>query len=339
MKIAIHYRKDSFSDRWISYCEKNRIAYKIVDAYSSDIVNQVSDCDAFMWHHHHTNPKDVLFARQLLFSLETAGKRVFPDSRTVWHFDDKVAQKYLLESIGAPLVPSYVYYDKKEAMAWADATSFPKVFKLRGGSGSSNVKLAWTKLDAFKYIRKVFGRGFSQSRFSDCIQEQYRKYKEGLISYMNFINYTVGLLFIRNSFGNAVHPEKGYAYFQDFIPQNDFDIRICIVDNKAFAIKRLCRKGDFRASGSGHISYAKTDIDERCVRIAFDVVQKLQCQSIGIDFIFDQGGSPLIVELSYGFTAAGYDKCEGYWDADMHWHGGSHFDFCGWMVENVIRNL
>lgn len=25
------------------------------------------------------------------------------------------------------------------------------------------------------------------------------------------------------------------------------------------------------------------------------------------------------------------------WTPDMQWHEGSNFDFCGWMVENLIR--
>ena len=106
MRIAIHNRPGSFSERWIEYCQEKGIDYKVVNAYDSDIICQISDCDAFMFHHHHGNYKDVLFARQLLYSLEEAGKRVFPDWRTCWHFDDKVGQKYLLEAVGAPLIPS-----------------------------------------------------------------------------------------------------------------------------------------------------------------------------------------------------------------------------------------
>jgi glutathione synthase/RimK-type ligase-like ATP-grasp enzyme len=85
---------------------------------------------------------------------------VFPDFRTAWHFDDKVAQKYLFEAIGAPLVPSYVFFDKQEALRWAELTTFPKVFKLRGGAGSQNVSLVKTKQECIKLIHKAFGKGF-----------------------------------------------------------------------------------------------------------------------------------------------------------------------------------
>ena len=130
MKIAIHHRKGSFSERWIAYCQQHGIEYKLVNVCRPDIIEQVKGYDAFMWHHHHADYRDALFAKQLIYSLETAGIRCFPNAHTTWHFDDKVGQKYLLESVGAPLVPSYVFYTKKDALEWVRHTDFPKVFKL-----------------------------------------------------------------------------------------------------------------------------------------------------------------------------------------------------------------
>lgn len=144
MKIAIH-NSGSFSIRWIKYCKKYAIPFKTVNCYDSDIIKQLKDCDALMWHHDHGKFKDVLSAKKILFALEHAGIKVFPDFHTAWHFDDKVAQKYLLEAINAPLVPSYVFYDKKEALDWATATTYPKVWKLKGGAGAANVKLVRSK--------------------------------------------------------------------------------------------------------------------------------------------------------------------------------------------------
>ena len=175
--IAIHHSPTSFSDRWIAYCKANGVSYKIVDCYKSDIINQLDDCNALMWHINHQNSKDVLFARQLLYSVQASGKKVFPDYNTVWHFDDKVGQKYLLEAVGAPLVQTWVFYNKREAKAWAETTSFPKVFKLRGGAGSANVKLAEKKSEALHLIKTAFGRGFSQYDAVGNLKERIRKFK------------------------------------------------------------------------------------------------------------------------------------------------------------------
>ena len=122
MKIAIHTNRSSFAARWEKYCKGNDIEYKIVNAYDNDIVEKVKDCDAFMWHFHHADYRDMQFAKSLLTSLQKSGMKVFPDFDTCWHFDDKIAQKYLLEAIDAPLVPTYVFHTEKEAMEWAEST-------------------------------------------------------------------------------------------------------------------------------------------------------------------------------------------------------------------------
>lgn len=338
MKIGIHHRNSVgfFSERWIEYCEKNNISYKLVNAYSNDIVEQLSDCDAFMWHHSNYDYRDALFANKLLFSLQQSGKKVFPNFNTTWHFDDKVGEMYLLQSISAPIVPSYIFYTKKEALKWIEEISLPKVFKLRGGSGSSNVKLVKTKKQAKHLIKQAFGKGFSQyDRFSH-LKDRYKAYKNGRDSFLGVCK-SFARIFIPTEYSKMHSREKGYVYFQDFIPNNTFDIRICVVDDKAFALKRMCRENDFRASGGGRIIYDKNQIDERCVKIAFDVNDKLKTQSIAFDFVFDENNNPLIVEISYGFAANAYDACEGYWTKDMQWHAGNNFDFCGWMVESLIR--
>ena len=334
MKIAIHHRKGAFSDRWIDYCKKNTIEFKIVKAYQNDIMQQLEGCDAFMWHHSHSNPKDILFAKQLLFSLEQAGMSVFPDFCTGWHFDDKVGQKYLLEKIKAPLVPSYVFYDKANALQWVTQTTFPKVFKLRGGSGSANVKLARTRSEAIRIIKKAFGRGFRQYEPLTNLKERWRKYKNGLTDLKDVVK---GVLrfYKEPEFSKTIGYESGYIYFQDFIPNNDFDIRVIVIGKRAFALKRLVRAGDFKASGSGSMKFEKSEFDERCIKIAFETSKKLKSQCLAYDFIFDENKEPLIVEISYGFAVDAYDSCPGYWDENLDWHEGK-FIPQEWMIEDLL---
>jgi glutathione synthase/RimK-type ligase-like ATP-grasp enzyme len=335
MKIAIHHHNpDSFSNRWIKYCSEKGISYKIVDCYKSDIIEQLNDCDALMWHFHHASSRDVLFAKQLLYSVQASGKKVFPDFNTVWHFDDKVGQKYLLESINAPLVPSYVFYSRQDALKWVAGTSFPKVFKLRGGAGSVNVRIVKKKEKATRLINKAFGRGFKHDRLLD-LKERYRIYKLGKSSLFNVFK-GIARLFISTQFAKVHGSEKGYIYFQDFVPGNNSDTRVIVIGNKAFGIKRLVRNNDFRASGSGNILYSKNEIDERCVKIAFELTEKLKAQCIAYDFIFKKYNTPLILEISFGFTVDVYDPCPGYWDRELNWHEGS-FNPQVWMIEDLIQ--
>lgn len=123
-------------------------------------------------------------------------------------------------------------------------------------------------------------------------------------------------LFLSTKKQKKMSKEKGYIYFQNFIPDNNFDIRVIVIEEKAFGIKRMVRDGDFRASGSGHIKYEKHHIPEEYVAIAFEVTRKLNAQSLAYDFVYDKS-EPKIIEISYSFLTSGYRECPGYWSSDL----------------------
>lgn len=333
--IAIHKSNTGFHKRWVDYCKNKNIVYKIVDCYDTNIIEKLNDCSALMWHHNHANAKDILLAKRLLFSLEQSGISTFPNFNTAWHFDDKLGQKYLLESIGAPLVPSFAFFSKKVALEWADQTRFPKVFKLSGGAGSANVKLVRTKRAAIQLINKAFNKGFRQYEPWTNLKERYRNYINGNTDFWNVIKGCIRI-FYEPKYSKVIGNETGYIYFQEFIQNNSYDIRVIAIDGKAFAIKRMVREGDFRASGSGNIKYEKHELDERCVKIALETNKKLNAQALAYDFVFDKNKNPLIVEVSFGFDNEAYDPCPGYWDENLKWHEGQ-FKPQDWMVESLIQ--
>ena len=334
MKIGIHLAKGSFSDRWIAYCEKEHIAWKEVNCYQPDIIKQLEDCQVLMWHFSQNSPRAMLFARQLLYSVEKSGKKVFPDFNTVWHFDDKVGQKYLLESIYAPLVPTWVFYDRQDALKWVEKADFPKVFKLRGGAGSQNVRLIKTRPKAKSIVFKAFGIGFPAYDPVDSIKDRWRLYKLGKTNFMDILEGAVRFV-IPPPYAIVRGRERGYVYFQEYITSNDSDIRVVVIGDKAFAIKRMVRGGDFRASGSGNIIYDRHLFDEDTIKLSFSLSEDIKSQCVAFDYVH-VNGRPLVVEISYGFSPVGYDPCPGYWDRDINWHEGT-FNPYGWMVDNLLN--
>jgi hypothetical protein len=333
--IAIHNSTFGFHPRWIAYCEKKNIPYKLVNCYANDLIEQLKDCKSLMWHFNQGSHRDNIIAKQILFALEHTGFKVFPDFRTAWHFDDKVAQKYLFEAIGTDLIPSYVFFEKQEAIKWADHTAFPKVFKLRGGAGSQNVSLVRTKSDCFKLINKAFGKGFPKYDAWGSLKERIYKFRHGNMPFYEVIKGFVRL-FHAPSYARLGANEVGYVYFQDFIPNNDSDIRIIVIGEKAFGLKRFVREGDFRASGSGNFAFEKELFDPRCIKIAFEVYKSLNLQVGVYDFVFDEANNPLIVELSYGYAPDVYDQCPGYWDENLVWYEGKTIKE-EWMVDLMLK--
>jgi glutathione synthase/RimK-type ligase-like ATP-grasp enzyme len=339
MKIGIHKseRRGYFSERWIPYCEENDIPFKLVNCYDSDIMGQLADCDALMWHISHADARDFLFARQLIAAVEAAGKLTFPNSNACWHFDDKVGQKYLLEAVGAPLAPAYVFYSKTKALEWAEKTTYPKVFKLRGGSSSANVRLVKRKVDAYRLINRAFGNGFRAFDRLSMFKDAFRKTVSGKLGVLDLAK-AGGKVFVHSDFEKVRGRESGYVYFQEFYPDNAYDIRVVVIGKKAFAIKRIARDDDFRASGSGMIVYDKDQLDVRCVEIAFEITGLIGANCLSFDFVYDKNNSPAVLEISFGFSQAGYDDCQGYWDRDLQWHPG-RFRQQNWMVDETIDRL
>jgi len=337
--IAIHNNLSEvlFHYRWVAYCKKNKIPYKLVDCYANDIVEQLKECSVLMWHYHQANPKDIVMAKPLLFALEQSGIKVFPDFNTAWHFDDKVGQKYVLEGLKTNLVPTWVFYDKKEALDWTEKTTFPKVFKLRGGASSQNVQLANNKKAASKLIHKAFGKGFPAYDAWGNLKERFRKWRLGKTTFVDVVKGILRLV-KKPTYAKVMGNEMHYSYFQEFIPNNDSDIRIIVIDGKAFGIKRMNRENDFRASGGGTILYEKEGIDERCVKAAFECTKKLKSQCIAYDFVMGSENNPLLIEISYGFANKGYDACTGYWDEALNWYPGT-FNPYGWMVESLLKEI
>jgi len=340
MKIAIHRREGSFSDRWILYCQEHNVPYKLVNCYDSSIIQQLSDCDGLMWHWSHEDYRAQNFARQLIFSLEKKDFKIYPSFNTCFHFDDKVGQKYLFEAIDAPLVSTFIFYDKNDALEWVNKATFPKVFKLRGGAGSSNVKLIKNKKVAVSAVNKAFGSGFPLiDSFSDIKQRLWiLRRDKNLKSFYMFLKGIIRLFFHTKK-KVLLQRQQGYVYFQEFIPNNIFDDRIVVIGNKALAIRRFNRKNDFRASGSGIIKYDNHLFNVNSIKIAFDVANKINSQSIAFDFVYDNEGKPLLVEMSYGFAqGSAYDDCPGYWDSDLIWHD-DNVDPQRYIIEDFLKIL
>lgn len=336
MKIAIQQKANSFSDRWIEYCVENGIDWKPVDCYSNNIIEQLEDCDALMWHIHQNSPKDNLFAKQLISSVTAGGKKVFPDYNTSWHFDDKLGQKYLFEAIGAPTPETWIFFDKKNASQWISQTRFPVVFKLRGGGASQNVRLVRNRLEAKHLVRKAFGRGFSGYYALGSLKERYRKLRLGETTLLDIVEGIIRFV-IPPPYAKNRGRERGYVYFQEYIPGNTYDIRVVVIGTRAFAIKRMVRKDDFRASGSGIILYEKEHFPDETIDMAFKLAERMGTQSAALDFLY-RNGKTYVLEVSFGFIKEGYDPCTGYWDRDLSWHEGS-FNPYGWMVEDLIRSI
>jgi glutathione synthase/RimK-type ligase-like ATP-grasp enzyme len=326
MLLAIHRQPNSYSDRWIAVCEERGLPYCAVDCRKSDIIDQLRGADGLLWHWSHGSMEDQLIARQIIAAAEYMNLAVYPNSITSLHFDDKIAQKYLLEAVQAPLIPSRVFFKEEDALEWIEQARYPQVFKLRCGAGAVNVRLVKNKGDAAHWCGKMFSGGipsYSGGFFSD-IHAKIHKTRD----FKHFLDKARRAVktFKNISLSRRMLPrQKGYVLFQEFMADNEFDTRVSVIGGRAFAFLRFNRPGDFRASGSGRIVYDPAKIDRRCLRIALDTSRKINAQCMAYDFLYNAAKEPCICEISYGFMAQAVYDCTGYWDEHSNWHEGHYW--------------
>jgi len=254
------------------------------------------------------------------------GIRVFPGFNENWFFEDKVAQKYLLESIDADIVKCWVFYNKNDALTFLKECNYPLVAKLRKGAGSHNVKLLKNYSEARQYTRKMFGKGINPSPgyfadFGNRSSILLKKRNSSLI--LKAIRSLPTKVIDAQKRKKRFHNEKGYVYFQEYLPGNTNDLRITVVRKRAWGFFRNVRKNDFRASGSGMIDY-DTDIPLEVVRKSFDFAERIKARSIAFDYVKDREMNYRIVEICYGFVGDAVYNAKGYWDDRLIFHRGHY---------------
>jgi glutathione synthase/RimK-type ligase-like ATP-grasp enzyme len=332
--VAIHSlgKPIGFAPRWIEYCEKNNVTFRLVNCLDSNIINEVKDCDILLWHFNHNQHIDLLVARHILTAISNMGVKVFPDYNSSWHFDDKIAQKYIFESLDLPHIRTHCFYSKQLALEWIETTKYPFVWKLKRGAGSRNVRLVENKHQAIRLCNKAFGDGFcpvpsslgdfkSRTRKVSSFSDLWSKLKRR------------PRLLIQNRKTALSFPvEKDYFLTQDFLPGNTYDTRITIIDGICWGFTRSVRKNDFRASGSGDISYDQNKIDPRCLEITRMASNKIGGKCLAFDFINHPVNGPQLVEMSYAFVPTAIASCPGHWDSSGKWKNESLYP------EDIILN-
>ena len=182
-----------------------------------------------------------------------------------------------------------IWYDDKIAQLpdlkpWAPAThyltappdpfvfNYPLISKAAEGASAANVRLIHTPKQATKEIEQVFSPKGLQLKYG--------------------------------------RSQRDYLLWQEFLPGNIGDYRICIVGDCFFGLMRYNRPGTWAASGSG-IGYPITLATEReraAARLANEAASALGTRLVAFDVLFTPAGEPRIVEMSASWNIKGYKK-------------------------------
>ena len=298
-------RSQSFSNRWLERLPELGHDARVVDLLLPNAFEQLAGCDGLMWWFAHRSfPRN--FATRFVTALNHARRfPTFPNYRTCWHFDDKVAQHYLFRADGLPIPRTWIFWRLEDARAFCRSAHFPLVLKLAGGIISENVQLLRSRNDAEYWIERLFGSGVTS------LDRPSLRRPRALLGRALTASEAITGGHRRRS--RRADVQRGYFLVQEFLEGNDYDTRAVVIGNRAYAYRRYNRPADFRASGSGLRDPEPSKIDLQMVRMAFGVARSLGTQSIAIDGIY-RGQEPVLTEISYYYEGwILHEECPGHW--------------------------
>lgn len=260
-RVAVMQDTDPYP-RWTKYVhflETNGFPYGIYDLHSHDWLEKAKDYDVFIGL---ISCELALLVemRKKFFILENfMGKYCYPSTAHITIYEDKSLEAYISEVTGIPFVKAHISQDKDDALQMIHTLQYPVISKFETSSGSVGVELVRTPEQAEKIVRQLFS----------------------VSGRANHLLY---------------HREKDYCYFQDFVPNDGYDIRCIVVDNMVQGYYRKVLEGDFRASGMNMVE--KRALPEEAIRIAWRANKVIKSPLLVVDMLHGLDGKYYVIEFS-----------------------------------------
>lgn len=147
---------------YIEACRALDIPYKVLNISGPDWMDviQHSGCHAFLvrpsgeW----SAWKQMFDERLRIISYEL-GKTILPSYDEIWFYESRRRMLYWFGANHIPHPRTWVYYDRHEALAFADATPLPIVFKAEVGSGAMGIQVFRERGKLVRWIKRHVKKG------------------------------------------------------------------------------------------------------------------------------------------------------------------------------------
>lgn len=278
LEKKINKLSSDWSLKFSKALDNHNIEYGILYIDRNDWIEKASKYDILIWKPKFMGTESSQFFKEKVYFMQyIMEKRIYPNFETIWHFDSKIAQKYLLEYENISVPKTFISFDYNESIDATNKVKYPIVFKKSNGAGSTGVELIKSKKQIVKKINFKF-------IWAKVINKLFKTHYD---------NY-------------------GHIYFQEFIEENPGDLRINIIGDKyAVGFWRMNRDKDFRASGSGRIDYYK-DIPHNAIKYCANISIRNKFDSMAYDILFRED-KLFIVEMSYGYVDTAIYNANGYY--------------------------
>ncbi|MEI8122196.1 MAG: hypothetical protein WCI20_09090 [bacterium] len=218
--------------------------------------------------------KDYL--EDVLLGIQLQGGRLIPPFHCFRAHHNKVFMEILRDLSNDPVMM------RPQSRVWgtledfqACECSYPAVFKKAWGAGSSGVQLAHGREEGLR-IAARFSRSAS---VMDVIKEHIKRWRRRKMGYVPY----------------SMHRQKFLV--QEFIPGLQGDFKVLVYWDRYYVVSRNNRPGDFRASGSGLLTWPE-DPPGGLLEYAQRVFNHFRVPMISLDIAMTDDG-PVLIEFQF----------------------------------------
>jgi glutathione synthase/RimK-type ligase-like ATP-grasp enzyme len=240
------YAAPPYWTKYERFLRNNEFPFKYYDIHRSDWLAASEEFDVIIWASTGSAP-EIEEHKRKTFTLETYCKKVcFPSFETLMWYEDKIYQYEWLRMNDLPVVETFVSHSLPEIAERIPQSLYPMVTKVPVGAGSQGVELVKNARQAEAIARRAFS-------------------PVGRTTYWPYLRH------------------KDYVYFQKFLPNAGYDMRVIAVGNRVFGYYRDVPQREFRASGMGLVR--KAAIPEDAMQLARHLMRKLDLDVVAVDML------------------------------------------------------
>ncbi len=278
------------NDKWERSCIKYDVDYIFIDMASNDwldkIVKYKPSCCLLR------PPGNLSYAKQMYdervyIIAKVLNFLTYPSCEEAYVYENKRLLSYYLTAKEIPHPKTYVFYKKKEVIAFSQDVKLPIVAKTNIGASGSGVKIIKTKSELDKYIKNAYTKGITRRRGPNRNSGNPKSWLKKAISSPQLLKKKLKLYKARGE-----DTQKHFIILQEFIP-HDFEWRVVKIGESYFAHKKA-KIGEM-ASGTKNKVYDNPPLS--LFDFMKDVCDKTAFFSQAVDILETPSGEYFVNEI------------------------------------------
>jgi glutathione synthase/RimK-type ligase-like ATP-grasp enzyme len=251
MKVTILRNEDpASSKKWETSCVNARIDYSIIDLTShnwyTEVLNNTSDIfllkppgETFKFKH--------LYDERVYVISEVMKRFVYPSFKEVFIYENKRLLSDFLKGGEISMPETHVFYNKDEALKFAESATIPIVGKTGIGASGTGVRIIKSKSELKAYIRTAFGKGIKRRLGPNRNTGSIKSWSKKAYASPSFL-----LKKIKKYLEIYKDTQKGFVILQEYT-HHEFEWRIIKIGESWFGHQKT--KNGEMASGTKGIDY------------------------------------------------------------------------------------